>query len=192
MKYKIIISIFSIIVIIVYGIRLYYVNTTTYAPIIQRYEMDEEVFIENDFFYNSQEQMNGYSVTVLDTNLFTVNEFREQYNVFDDSIFEFSDFVLLVRIKFRNVSNNLGEDAGINLSYYVLQETSYINYIERDAFRILNDFDYLSFSLRQNSEKEFVIPFGINTEYIDIEKFKDGTSELVISLYPHKKVIELT
>ncbi len=55
----------------------------------------------------------------------------------------------------------------------------------------LNQIDSLMFSLRENSEIEFVISFTIDSMYIDIEKLKPKKPTLVVSLYPHKKIIEL-
>lgn len=191
MTKRIIISVLSVVLVIVYAIRVYHINSATYYPIIQKYQVGEEVPIEDDFFNTSNENMNGYSVTVLGTELLTKDEFRKKYNAFDKNILEFSDYVYLVRVRFRNATNKLGENAGINLRQYIIQNLSYINYIERDAYSYVNDFDVLSFSLRYDSDKEVVIPFGIYNGHIDVEKFITGHPELVVSLYPHKKIIKL-
>lgn len=191
MKRKRVAAVLTLIIILAYTVRVYYVNSTAVAPIIQRYPMGADVAIEDDFFESSDEKMNGYTVTVLNTTLLTIDEFQEQYGKVDEYTYDILDYMLLVCVKFRNESNTLGESAGINLAQYILQEGAYITYLERDVYSYVNDFDSLAFALRFDTEKEFIIPFGINTEYINIDRIENGTPELVISLYPHKKSIKL-
>ncbi len=103
----------------------------------------------------------------------------------------FSEYMYLVNVRFKNINNQYDNNAGINLGQYILQETSYINFIDQEAYGLINDFDSIQFSLRINSEKEFIIPFQIDSFYIDKNQLKKGNPQLVISLYPHKKVVEL-
>ena len=54
-----------------------------------------------------------------------------------------------------------------------------------------NEFDYAGFSLSPAQEREFIIPFGINEDYININRLNTGETRLVVSLYPNKKMINL-
>lgn len=184
------ISIFFSLIIIMYTARVIYVNKHCIQPELIKYKIGDEVAIENDYFDNSSEKMNGYTVTVLGTELIPINEFKNEYNNYANEIS--SEYMYLVNVRFKNINNQYGNNAGIDLEQYILQETSYINFIDREAYGLINGFDSIKFALRTNSEMEFVIPFGINSMYIDIEELKSGKPTLVVSLYPHKKVIELT
>ena len=187
---KKIIKIFTAVSIsVIYIIRVFYINNNSYAPKIKKYNSSETVPIENDFFDSSNEKMDGYYVKLLNTELLTINEFESQYGTINNDLQ--ADYIFLVKVLFINDDNGYGENAGINLTQYILQEKSYINFINREVYCAVNDFKSLSFSLRKNSEKEFIIPFGINCNHIDIERIKNGSPELVVSLYPNKKSIKL-
>lgn len=189
MKRKIFFITISVILAAGYITRLIYINNNTLAPNIITYSMKEKVPIEDDFFDNSSEKMSGYSLIVTDTNIISIDEFKSKYSTFTNEMH--AEYIYLIKITFKNNGNEFGENAGINLEQYMVQETSYINLPDREAFRLINGIDSLMFSLRLNSEKELIIPFDINTDYIDVKKLKSGNPLLVASLYPHKKVIEL-
>lgn len=189
MKKKISFIIIFVILIIVYTIRLLYINNNTLAPELITYNIGEEVSIENDFFDNSSEKMNGYSLVVKDTNVVSIDDFKSEYSTFKNEMH--ADYIYLVKVVFKNNDNEFGESAGINLGQYILQKKSYINFPDKEAFQLINSIDSLMFSLRVNSEKELIIPFDIDTNYIDVKKLKSGVPSLVVSLYPHKKIIKL-
>ena len=189
MKNKIFIISLLLFLAIIYTIRVIYLNSNTLAPEEVKYKIGDEVAIENDFFDSSTEKMNGYSVTITDTNVLSIDEFKSEYGEFKNE--GHAEYIYLVKATFKNENNKFGEKAGINLGQYILQENSYINFIDREAYGLTNEIDSLMFSLRENSEMEFVIPFTINPMYINIEKLKSGEPTLVVSLYPHKKIIEL-
>lgn len=183
------IGIFLILIIIMYTVRVIYVNKHCIEPELIKYRIGEEVSIEDDYFDNSSEKMNGYTVTVLGTEVIPMDEFKKKYNNYVNETF--SEYMYLVNVRFKNINNQYGNNAGIDLGQYILQETSYINYIDQEAYELINDFDSIQFSLRMNSEMEFILPFQIDSFFIDKNQLKKGNPQLVISLYPHKKVVEL-
>lgn len=189
MRHRIIITILLLILITTYISRVYYVNSHTYAPDELPYKMNSEVQIENDYFDSSSELMNGYSVTVLDNDIISVDEFQQQYHDYKNRMN--AEYICLVKARFKNVDNDLGDNAGIDLGHYILQEESYINFMDKEAYELINGFSSIKFSLRLNSEIDIIIPFRVDTEYINVEKLKIGNPTLIVSLYPHKKIIEL-
>lgn len=191
MTKKIIYTIIVIVAVTVYAIRVYHINSTVIKAIPLQYTMGTEVAIEDDYFDSSSEGMKGYTVTVTNTDLLTIDEYQEMYGKVDEFTYSVTEYMLLVHVKFRNKSNALGSSAGINLGQYILQDKAFITYMDRDAYVQLNNLDALAFSLRYDSEKDFIIPFGINTDYIDIKQIENGSPELIVSLYPHKKSIVL-
>lgn len=189
MKHKRMIIALSIITLLSYVTRVIYINNNSFAPEIKTYKIGDEVLIENDFFDRSTEKMDGYSVTVLGTEMISVDKFQLKYSDYENGLN--ADSIYLVRVLFKNIDNTLGVNSGINLGQYMIQHGSYINYVDREAYGLINKFDSLSFCLRTNSEKEFILPFDINSRYIDEGTLQSWNTTLVVSLYPHKKVIIL-
>lgn len=189
MKRRIIALILLFGIITAFTMRVIYVNSHSLAPELISYKMNTKIEIEDDFFDNSSENMNGYSITILDTEIIPIDEFQKQYSDYNNDMN--AEYIYLVRVCFENENNNYGNSAGINLGQYILQEGSYINFIDREAYELINGFDSIKFSLRINSEMEMVIPFHVDSRYINVNKLKTGQPTLVVSLYPHKKVIIL-
>lgn len=153
-----------------YTARVIYVNKHCIQPELIKYKIGDEVAIENDYFDNSSEKMNGYTVTVLGIELIPINEFKNKYNNYDNETT--SGYMYLVNVRFKNINNQFGNNAGIDLGQYILQESAYINFIDREAYGLINDFNSIQFSLRINSEMEFIIPFHIDSFYINKSKLK--------------------
>ncbi len=189
MKNKLIAIILLLVIIIIYIVRVVYINTHNLAPKNVSYKIGDVVDLNNDYFDNSLEKMDGYSISVLNTDIISINDFMQKYNGYNNEMN--ADYMYLLNVEFRNIDNDYGTNAGIDLGQYILQESSYINFIDREAFSLINGFDNIKFALRRNSKKELIIPFHIDTFYIDIKKLKNGNPKLVISLYPNKKTIEL-
>lgn len=189
MKHKIIVIALSIITVISYVARVVYININSFAPEVTAYSLGNEVPIENDFFDSSSEKMNGYSVIVLDTEMVSIDKFQSEYSDFKNELH--AENIYLVKVLFKNIDNALGENAGINIGQYMIQNGSYINFVDRETYELINGFDTLAFCLRTNSEKEFILPFDINSQYIDAETLRSGNTTLIVSLYPHKKIIKL-
>ena len=173
-----------------YILRVYHVNKTAVVPTIIKYTIGMEVAIEEDFFDTVAENMNGYTVTILDSSLLTMDEFMKKYGSIEDDNYEMSDYMVVVQAEFRNRSNSFGESAGINLSQYILQENSFITYMDREAYKYINKFDSLAFSLNLDTKRVFILPFEVDKETAQL--MKRNNPELVISLFPNKKVIEMS
>lgn len=188
---KIICALIAVFLAAMYATRVYIVNINAVDTIPLKYSMGTEVAIEDDFFDSSIENMNGYSVTVIDASLITIDDFFFQYNETNRGKYEFQEYMLLVKVKFKNISNEYGSMAGIDLTQYILQERAYINFMNRDAYKLINGIDSLAFSLRLGTEKELIIPFSIDLEYLDVKQIQNHSPHLVITLFPHKKSIVL-
>lgn len=190
-KSSIFVLVLLIIASILYACRVYDVNRPISLPIEYAFPMNSDVPIEDDYFDCIVENMEGYSVEINDAYLLSIDEFQTKFGGTDEYTRNTFEYILMVDTTFRNTSNSDGLNGGIDLAQYILQETSYISYIYREGFELVNDFDSLAFALRLDSEKDFIIPFLINTDTISIEQLETGSPKLVISLYPHKKTIEL-
>lgn len=193
MKKKIIATVILILTVFGITLRIFYINkkNNEYTSNKRYYNIGEEVQFEKDFFFNSFEKSEGYSITVLDTSYLTVDDFKAKYSINDDSILDFADYIYMIKANFKNNSNDKETKEGVNIQQLLLQESSYISYPDNKSFEILNDFDSLAFSLDIGTEREFIIPFGIDEKYISLKELLNNDTNLVISLYPNKKIIAL-
>lgn len=191
MKNRLFIVIALVLIIIIYMTRVIKINSKMSYPVTVEYTSNQNVPIECDYFDNSYENMDGYSVRVSETQLFTAYEFSSNYDVDNMGDIKPEDYILLIRTVFINDDNDYKERAGINLHQYILQESSYICFPERNLYGIVNGFDSMAFSLRKHSEFEIIIPYRINSDHININRIKNENPKLVVSLYPHKKSINL-
>lgn len=119
MKIRIIASVFLFIVAIIFGVRVYFVNSNDYFPKVVEYNMLDEIELENDFFISSSENMNGYSITIIDTEITSVEKFQKQYSEYQNNMK--AEFIFLVKVRFANKSNLFDEKSGVNLGQYILQ-----------------------------------------------------------------------
>lgn len=193
MKYKLFAFTIALAIILGGTCRFFHINKKmqVYASTEKFYNIGDEVPLEKDFFFNIGESAEGYSITVLDTYYLPVDEFKKQYNITDNSFLEFSEYVYMIKANFKNNNSTTSENTGISINRLVLQESSFISYPDTKAFMLINEFDYAGFSLSPAQEREFIIPFGINEDYININRLNTGETRLVVSLYPNKKMINL-
>lgn len=188
MKKKFLSTFLFLLVITCYSIRVYDLNANAIKVETLDFEMKENVKIENDFFYNSNEDMNGYLVCVNETELVDADELMRRYKINENDIY--SSQYILVNMSFKNEFNN-NKSSGINLNEYLFQQSSFVRCADRELFYQMNDFNSMLFKLPEKSNVDFVLPFGLDSEYIDINKIKKSDSYIVISLFPHKKEIKL-
>ena len=169
-----IIKIFLLLLLIGYLFRVFALNKKFNLSKEECYKIGETVELGNNFFDSNEEKMDSYSLTVLDAKLMTMDDFNNEYigeiNYSGDS----NDYIYLIRIKFRNNSNDVMLNSGIDLMQYIFQESSYTNLVEASYLKYLNDFNVTKFSLRANSEKEIMIPFKIISRNVDIKQIKNG------------------
>ncbi len=181
----------ALVLIMLYAWRFHYINSQVLYPVEIIYGKNEEAEIGNNFFNSNSEKMNGYSVTVKDKEIMDIKDFLSKYNVEKTEAFENNDYICLVTVDFRNISNKAGENAGINVGEYMITNKGYMNYCDRTAYEYVNDYKSLLFSLREGTSKEFIIPFTISEDAITKEEFIKGDPQLVISLYPVQQSIML-
>jgi len=189
MKIKILAFVLIVTLLSISITKISVVNSKNYKPKTLFYTLCDEVQIEGDFFESSSEKMDGYSITVLNTEIISTKDFIDQNNSYSNKMN--GEYLYLVKVKFRNINNKYGNSAGIDIGQYILQHNSYINFVEREAFQLINNIETQKIALRENTEMEFTLPFHIVSDYIDVNKLNNKDTQLVVSLYPQKKVIQL-
>ncbi len=179
---------------IAWGIRFYTVNQNIDTPIVQTFPKNVEVPVGKDFFVNSDEDMDGYTVTVLDAELMSVDEFLQRYNAKEQAeiLGTFTDYIYAVRVSVGNQDNAFVDEKGIALGLYHLKGTDYVLSLEDICYQAANpDMPGTSFSLRQGTSMEMLLPFSVMSLQTSIKHVLNAPPKLQISLYPQQRLIEL-
>lgn len=193
MKKILLISLMAILI-FAWGIRFYLVNQDIDIPIVQVFPKGTEVPIENDFFIGSDEDIDGYTVTVWDAELVSVEDFLQHYNASEqaESLGNFTDYIYMVKVSISNQDNPFVNEKGINVGLYYLKGTDYVLSLDDICYQLANpDMPGTSFSLRQQTSMELILPFSVMSSQTSRKHVVNDPPKLQISLYPHQKLIEL-
>ena len=174
--------------------RVYSINADLDLPQKIVYPLGEIVPIENDYFDYEFEDMDGYSVQVLRSELVSAKEFLDRYNAGDrlSELGPYSDYVYAVEITVTNTNNPYTNEKGIALLLYNLVGKNYILSIDNICFAISNPhMPGLSFSLQQNASKTILLPFIVMGWQNDYNNLLENPPMLQITQYPHQKMLEI-
>lgn len=191
---KILIIAVAVVLAVGWGIRFYTVNKDVDKPIVQVFSKGEEVPIGQDFFDYANEDMDGYTVTVLGAELLSVQDFLQRYDATEQAeiLGRFTDYIYTVRVSVANQHNPYTDQKGIALQRYALQGTDYILSFEDTCYQIANPgMPGASFSLRQGTNMEVTLTFDVMSKVTGIKHLSDDTPKLLITQYPHQKMITL-
>ncbi|MCL2083305.1 MAG: DUF5028 domain-containing protein [Oscillospiraceae bacterium] len=179
---------------VAWGIRFYFVNQNIDIPTVQVFRKGIEVPLEKDFFDSSDEDMNGYTVTVLDAELMPVEDFLQRYEAEDQTeiLGNFTDYIYMVRVSVGNHNNPFIDEKGVALQLFELKGVDYILTLEDICYQASNpDMPGASFSLRQGTNMELLLPFNVMSSQTGIKHILNKPPKLQISAYPNQKLIEL-
>lgn len=103
-----------------WAVRVYSINADLDLPQKIVYPLGEIVPIENDYFDYEFEDMDGYSVQVLRSELVSAKEFLDRYNAGDrlSELGPYSDYVYAIEITVTNTNNPYTNEKGIALLLY--------------------------------------------------------------------------
>ncbi len=178
-----------------WGIRVYHVNRNLKKSVVKVYDKGQVVPIGKDFFDKSTEDMDGYTVKVLDSELVSSKDFLTRYKERSGLLGKDVDYLYVIKIAVKNEYNMRGEETGIDLFQYMLQGTDYVLRINDIAYKLTmpNMDGNLAFSLRRGKEPmEFILPFEVMTRsYTTVDHLKADTPKLVVSQYPNKKMLKI-
>lgn len=177
-----------------WGARVYSVNADLDLPKKMVYPLGDIVPIEHDYFDYESEDMDGYSVQVLRSELVTAEEFLDRYNAGErlSELGPYTDYVYAVEITVTNSSNPYVNEKGIALLLYNLVGKNYILSIDDVCFGMANPhMPGLSFSLQQNASKTILLPFIVMGWQNDYNDLLETPPMLQITQYPHQKMLEI-
>lgn len=177
-----------------WGARVHSVNADLDLPQKTVYPLGDIVPVEHDYFDYESEDMDGYSVQVLRSELVTAEEFLDRYNAGErlSELGPYSDYVYAVEITVTNSSNPYVNEKGIALLLYNLVGKNYILSIDDVCFGMANPhMPGLSFSLQQNASKTILLPFIVMGWQNDYNDLLENPPMLQITQYPHQKMLEI-
>lgn len=176
-------------------IRFSIVNEHVDVPAVQIYEKGAEAPIGKDFFDYGDEEMDGYTVTVLDAELLSTEAFLQRYDAADqaEKLGTFTDYLYVVRVSVANHDNPYTGEKGIDLRRYVLQGTNYTLSFEETCCLIANpSLPGSSFSLKKGTDMELTLPFDVMSQITSKEHLQNDPPKLQISQYPNQKLLRLS
>ena len=177
--------------------RIYKVNQEIAYPEVVTWMPGEEVDLDKNYFYDTYEICEGYSVCVNDVQLLTCEEFVRKYGCGDSEIKKitdycsvFPDMVYDVSITVKN-KNKERQETGINFYDYNIYSKDYILSIDSYLYELANaekKNQSPMFSLRPESELTFNLPYGVSTNssvsYLSEDVLRKSRVYLLVSMYP--------
>lgn len=170
------------------------VNRDVSLPVVQTFPKGEAVAVGEDFFSYGDEEMDGYLITVLDAELLPAAAFLKRCGEEGNAelLGIFTDYIYVVRIRVTNESNPYEGEKGIPLQQYVLKGTDYILSLEESCFLLSNPkMPGASFSLKKGTSMEMNLTFDVMSQTVSLEHLREDVPKLVISQYPHQKMINI-
>lgn len=164
MKKKAAVLILAILIVAAWTVRFLHINSDTKDAKIEVHDMGETVAIEDNYFTESIEMMNGYEVTVNEAEVLELDEYLERYgikeeDIEDDFIREKVKRVYDVHLTIRNKDNTEG---GIYFPDYILQGIDQYTSINYELYKLSNPEvagGEMSIALVTDSEMNFHLPF---------------------------------
>lgn len=104
----------------------------------------------------------------------------------------FTDYIYTVHVSIANEHNPYTNEKGIPACRYLLQGVDYTLSLNDTFYQIANpDMPGSSFSLREGTSMEMILTFDVMSKTTSIKHLSDDIPKLMITLYPHKKMIKL-
>lgn len=190
----------SLVLMLLWGFRIVDVSREATVAEEEIYDFNEDVDLGKNYFHSSEEIAEGYTITVLDSEILTLEDYTGKYD-FDPSYINpdvNSSFpvthIYEVRVKLKNVANDHAGEQGIDFSQYALLGVDYRLGLEYDAYAISNPTmeGSLGVSVKKGDEFEFVLPFAIRN-YSGLMKhiLNNDTPFLQVTQYPVSNLLKI-
>lgn len=175
-------------------VRVNFVNTNIAMPVTKEYQKGEKVPYEKDYTNQPEESIDGYSITVLDSELLTTEAFYKKYSLSEQEISGLTTkWYYVVKVSFANENNQSGTAMGISLYNTSLVSKTDYAMVDYGPYSLLNpDMPGLGFSLTPGTDKEVILTYPItSTAYDDMDDIKNANFQLQITQYPVRKMINI-
>lgn len=192
---QVIICVVAVVGICAYCYRIKVVNSNLDIPVVKVYEKGQQVQYEDDFVESSDDSAEGYSVTVLDANIYTRKEFEDK--LVDEYELQIPndkkcDFFYVVDVKISNENKESDDMHGIYLYYLMLLGVNDFQMPDVDMTMAASSLPGMAFSLRPESDMDIKLIYTFSDEnYKDIDEVRNADFKLMITKYPTKKLLKL-
>lgn len=172
-----------------WGMRVYWINQK--YPDVERktYDLQEEVELGKDII--DYDTMEGYFVTIESADIYEYEDLLSQYDLEDFTERDAPERIYLLEVRLRNTNNT---ETGIDLLSWKIQSNSVVQSLDFELYYELNQLDTYSVALRENSEKEFLLPYNLREDFFypsEWENLEDYEMWLTVTWYPTKKMLLL-
>ena len=186
-----ILSIICLVVLAILILRIYNVNANAYPLEEKIYRVNEWVPIDGNYFYNTSEGTNGYSLKVDKTELLTYSEYMKRFDMDEDYLSPSSRMdVILIEATLKNDSDEKG---GLFIDCIRLKNRyqSYAFEWNSDYMSIANSWyvpNVFGASIQPHTEFKIYLPFTLRygegaDSYLDIADLNEKYY-LLLSNYP--------
>lgn len=186
----------AVVLLAIWGVRVYQVNTQAFRQTVETYEMGETVSLDGNFFFESAEDTAGYSICVNSAELKDYTEFMKAHDGYLDTsgAFPRAKYVYLLNLTVKNTGNADGYLSAMGFALY------------HGALQIPIDFEVwnlidksidgnMVLKLREDSEVTLTLPFTAQSldEATNSEKLnrmlENETFGFCVSDFPTRKMI---
>ena len=172
-----------------WGMRVYWLNQK--YPDVERktYDLQEEVELGKDII--DYDTMEGYFVTIESADIYEYEDLLSQYDLEDFMERDAPERIYLLKVCLRNTNNT---ETGIDLLSWKIQSNSVTQSLDFELYYELNQLDTYSVALREDSEKEFLLPYNLRKDFFypsEWENLEDYEMWLTVTWYPTKKMLLL-
>lgn len=172
-----------------WGMRVYWLNQK--YPDVERktYDLQEEVELGKDII--DYDTMEGYFVTIESADIYEYEDLLSQYDLEDFTERDAPERIYLLKVRLRNTNNT---ETGIDLLSWKIQSNSVSQSLDFELYYELNQLDTYSVALREDSEKEFLLPYNLRKDFFypsEWENLEDYEMMLTVTWYPTKKMLLL-
>ena len=172
-----------------WGMRVYWLNQK--YPDVERktYDLQEEVELGKDII--DYDTMEGYFVTIESADIYEYEDLLSQYDLEDFTERDAPERIYLLKVRLRNTNNT---ETGIDLLSWKIQSNAVSQALCFELYYELNQLDTYSVALREDSEKEFLLPYNLRKDFFypsEWENLEDYEMWLTVTWYPTKKMLLL-
>lgn len=180
-----------------FAIRVYFVNRDVSKPPMKEYKKGEIVTFDEEYSVDNRKISKGYTIQILDSEILSVEDFREKYNLSEGDLegqYNFTNTYYVVKAKFTNVNNQEGEEQGISLLSLPLVGKNYMVVFNAIAYPHLNPTMPIGggFSLRPGTDMTVYLTYAIIAGNApDIGELRKDPPQLQIAEYPIRKMLDI-
>ena len=188
-KKRIILLAVFLMIAVAWGMRVYWLNQK--YPDVERKTsaLQEEVELGKDII--DYDTMEGYFVTIESADIYEYEDLLSQYDLEDFMERDAPERIYLLKVRLRNTDNT---ETGIDLLSWKIQSNSVSQSLDFELYYELNQLDTCSVALREDSDKEFLLPYNLRKDFFypsEWENLKDYEMWLTVTWYPTKKMLLL-